>query len=211
MTFLFAWYSVGVTFSSTDKASTIATVKDEITGGTASFAGSESRYKFDKTAADAAAAFLPASNNTAVANTLTGDLATVTSAWIHKVQVGDSAVDAETGSNAAYAVITGTLTITTAATQNLGSYVVTLEAGEDYGDVDDYFVILAESDFGSDSFSSWNGTSKTYSKAVNTVAGTYSFKVVLWLNGTLSNANLPATNLSGKEIIKLSAVYTPGA
>ena len=190
-------------------------MKDNITAGAASFSGSESRYKFDNTAAAADAAFATASNSTETAKIISGNLATVaTSAtWIHKVEVGTGHyASAATGSNAAYAVITGSLVISTAAGEHLGDYVVTVSKGSDYDDVADYFVILIEADWASDSFEVLDlGTNNVFTKADNTAAGTYTFKIVVWLDGTLAQANLPGSALADKQLLSISAAYNQGA
>ena len=190
----------------------LATIKDSLSGGAASFSATETRYKLNKEQAASDAAFVTVSNKDAISKktaTSFDDIVT-TPTWIHKVKVGDQYADAPAGNNAAYAVITATLNITGSASEGVGgNYVVTISKGTNYDAIGSYFVILVEDDWGSDEYAAldFDAHNNVFSKPVTTAAGAFTFKMILWLDGTLGEESLPEGALSAQQLITIDAAY----
>jgi len=214
----FAWYTASSYSASGSSTQAITTVKNSTQNGSATLSVESTEFfKFNKTAAAANAPLLPATNEDDDSCVKAGTFAQIVSdnTWKTYVDNGGTPYEDTTGegsSNAAYVVITYKVVIV-ATDYDLGDYTITLEHAAGW---DNAIVVTREGlsaapvtgenpKVGNNTFAelvvSGGSANNTFTMNTNAAAGSYYFRVILWVDGTQS---LPGTPLAAANVLTVS-------
>ena len=118
----------------------------------------------------------------------------------------------------AYLIVTYHLTINAAANQNMGNYVITIVKGNNYADVAGLVCtaegIAKNASAGDGTFAEmiWTGEGVNTARSVAVAPASakddvFTFRVIMWVDGTQLTGNIPAQGLNGKEILKATLTF----